>query len=161
MAHCPFIIQTLGIISVIFIPLSSRSKTRWSATNTSASYLDLLLSIGRDISFALPFYDKRYNFNIQFTNFPFLSSNIPTSIVYCVFISQLIWYVRTCSSYECFILRAMRRSNKLLGQEYVREHLIVWNRILWSSMVDARILSNNMKSTECNITVNVENFAWG
>ena len=45
--------------------------------------------------------------------------------VICVtfFISQLIRYVRACSSYECFILRAMRLSNKLLGQGYVKERL--------------------------------------
>ena len=40
-----------------------------------------------------------------------------------VFISQLIRYARACSSYECFILRAMRLSNKLLGQGYVKERL--------------------------------------
>ena len=65
-------------------------------SNTSASYLDLLLSIG---------------------------SNIPSSPAYGVFISQLIRYARACSSYECFILRAMRLSNKLLGQAYVKERL--------------------------------------
>ena len=57
------------------------------------------------------------------TNFPFLSSNIPSSPAYGVFISQLIRYARACSSYECFILRAMRLSNKLLGQGYVKERL--------------------------------------
>ena len=31
--------------------------------------------------------------------------------------------VKVCSSYECFILRAMRLSNKLLGQGYVKERL--------------------------------------
>ena len=54
---------------------------------------------------------------------PFLSSNIPSSPAYGVFISQLIRYARACSSYECFILRAMRLSNKLLGQGYVKERL--------------------------------------
>ena len=39
------------------------------------------------------------------------------------FISQLIRYSKTCSSYECFILRAVRLSNTLLGQEYVKERL--------------------------------------
>ena len=33
------------------------------------------------------------------------------------------WYARASSSYECFVLRAMRLSNKLLGQEYVKERL--------------------------------------
>ena len=57
------------------------------------------------------------------TNFPFLSSNIPSSPAYGVFISQLIRYVRASSSYEGFILRAVRLSNKLLRQGYVKERL--------------------------------------
>ena len=40
-----------------------------------------------------------------------------------VFISQLTRYARACSSYGCFILRAMRLSNKLLEQGYVKERL--------------------------------------
>ena len=57
------------------------------------------------------------------TNFPFLSSNIPSSPAYGVFISQLIRYARACSSYECFILRARRLSSKLLKQGYLVERL--------------------------------------
>ena len=53
----------------------------------------------------------------------FLRSNIPSSPAYGVFISQLIRYARASSSYECFILRAVRLSNKLLGQGYVKERL--------------------------------------
>ena len=92
-------------------------------SNASASYLDLLLSIGRDGQLRTSLYDKRDDFNFHITNFPFLSSNIPSSPAYGVFISQLIRYARACSSYECFILRAMRLSNKLLGQGYVKERL--------------------------------------
>ena len=91
--------------------------------NTSASYLDLLLSIGRDGQLHTSLYDKRDDFNFHITNFPFLSSNIPSSPAYGVFISQLIRYASACSSYECFILRAMRLSNRLLGQGYVKERL--------------------------------------
>ena len=69
--------------------------------NTSASYLDLLLSIGRDGQLHTSIYDKRDDFNFHITNFPFLSSNIPTSPAYGVFISQVIRYVRACSSYGC------------------------------------------------------------
>ena len=90
--------------------------------NTSASYLDLLLSTGRDGQFHTSIYDKRDDFNFHITNFPFLSSNIPASPAY-VFISQLIRYARACSSYGCFILRATRLSNKLLEQGYVKERL--------------------------------------
>ena len=57
---------------------------------------------------------KRDDFNFHITNFLFLSGNIPSSPAFGVFISQIIRYARACSSYECFILRAMRLSNKLL-----------------------------------------------
>ena len=84
-------------------------------SNTSASYLDLLLSIESDGQLRTSLYDKRDDFNFHITNFPFLSSNIPSSPAYGVFISQLIRYSRACS-YECFILRAAQLSSKLLGQ---------------------------------------------
>ena len=68
-------------------------------------------------------YDKRDDFNFHITNFPFLSSNIPSSPAYGVFISQRIRYVRVCSSYKWFIMRAARLSCKLHGQGYFRERL--------------------------------------
>ena len=91
-------------------------------SNTSASYLDLLLSIESDGQLRTSLYDID-DFNFHITNFPFLSSNIPSSPAYGVFISQLIRYARASSSYECFILRAARLSSKLLGQGYVMERL--------------------------------------
>ena len=85
-------------------------------SNTSASYLDLLLSIGRDGQLHSSLYDKRDDFNFHITNFLFLRNNIPSSPAYDIFISQLIRYARASTSYECFILRAVRLSNKLLGK---------------------------------------------
>ena len=103
------------------------SSHLWSArhteTTTSASYLDLLLSIGRDGQLHTSIYEKRDDFNFHIKNFPFLSSNIPSSPAYGVFISQLIRYAPACSSYECFILRARRLSSKLLKQGYLAERL--------------------------------------
>ena len=92
-------------------------------SNTSASYLDLLLSIESDGQLRTSLYHKRDDFNFHITNFPFLSSNIPSSPAYGVFISQLILYARACSSYACFILRAARLSSKLFRQGYVMERL--------------------------------------
>ena len=63
-------------------------------SNTSASFLDLLLSIESDGQLRTSLYDKRDDFNFHITNFPFLSSNIPSSPAYGVFISQLIRYAR-------------------------------------------------------------------
>ena len=85
--------------------------------------LDLLLSIGRDGQLHTSIYDKRDDFNFHITNFPFLSSNIPSSPACGVFISQLIRYTRACSSYECFILSARRLYIKLLKQGYLAERL--------------------------------------
>ena len=53
---------------------------------TSASYLDLLPSIGRDGQLRTSLYDKRDDFNFHITNFPFLGSNIPPSPSYDVFL---------------------------------------------------------------------------
>ena len=92
-------------------------------STTSASYLDLLLSIGRDGQLHTSIYDKRDDFNFHITNFPFLSSDIPSSPAYGVFISQLIRYARASSSYECFTLRARRLASKLLKQGYLAERL--------------------------------------
>ena len=77
------------------------------------------------------------------TNFPFLNSNIPSSPACGVFNSQLVRYVRVCSSYECLILRAVRLSNKLLGYEYDNERLKSSLRKFYGC---TGILSNNMKS---------------
>ena len=100
--------------------LEIKNKTE---SNTSASYLDLLLSIGKDGQLHTSLYDKRDDFNFHITNFPFLSSNIPSSPAYGMTISHLIRYVSTCSFYECFNLRAARLSCKLLGQGYVMDRL--------------------------------------
>ena len=90
-------------------------------SNTSASYLDLLLSIGRDGQLHTSLYDKRDDFNFHITNFPFLSSNIHLRPP-MAFLSHNS-SDPSSSSYECFVLRAVRLSNKLLGQGYVKERL--------------------------------------
>ena len=56
-------------------------------SNTSAIYLDLLLSIGRDGQLFTSPYEKRDDSNFHITNFPFLSSNIPSPPAYDEFIS--------------------------------------------------------------------------
>ena len=53
-------------------------------SNTSAAYLDLLLSIGKDGQLHTSLYEKRDDFNSNFTNFPFLCNNVPSLPVYCV-----------------------------------------------------------------------------
>ena len=63
----------------------------------------------------------QYLQSFHITNFPFLSSNIPSSPAYEVFYLTTHLIRQGLSSYECFIMRAVRLSNKLLGQGYVKE----------------------------------------
>ena len=57
-------------------------------------------------------------------NFPFLSSNIPQSPAYGVYVSQLIRYARASSAYSDFLVRSRLLTRKLLGQGYDRFKLI-------------------------------------
>ena len=51
-------------------------------------------------------------------NFPYLSSNIPESHAYGVFVSHLIRYARVCLKYEDFLFRGSILVSKLLKQGY-------------------------------------------
>ena len=64
-------------------PLSLISKTLRRATLLLPSWIYTCQSVGT-VNFAL--YDKRADFNFHITNFPFLSSSIPSSPAYGVFI---------------------------------------------------------------------------
>ena len=87
--------------------------------NLSASYLDYSCKWGRNSLLRTSLYDKLDDYNFHNTDFPSLSSNIPSSLAYAVFISKLIRYVGVRSSYECFILRAAMLFYKLLEQRWV------------------------------------------
>ena len=62
-----------------------------SKANTSdieAAFLDLYLSISNDIV-STKIYDKRYDFDFEFVNFPFLDGVVSRYTSYGVFSSQL------------------------------------------------------------------------
>ena len=93
-------------------------------TMKSASYLDLFLEIDNTRHLKTKLYDKRDDFNFPIVNFPFLSSNIPASPAYGVYISQLIRYSRACDSYNDFLERGVLLSRKLLSQGFARQRLL-------------------------------------
>ena len=88
-----------------------------------ASYLDLHLEIDNGGRLKTILYDKRDNFTFPIVNFPFISSNIPASSAYGVYISQLIRYSITCAQYNDFTDRAQLLTQKLLKQGYVAPKL--------------------------------------
>ncbi|KAK3085536.1 hypothetical protein FSP39_004850, partial [Pinctada imbricata] len=92
-------------------------------TNYSASYLDIMLSYDTDGHMNTSLHDKSDDFNFSIRNIPFLSSNIPSSPAYGVFISQLIRYARASTKYTDFVPSARRLSDKLLSQGYLCDRL--------------------------------------
>ena len=67
-------------------------------------YILKKLSYNRDKRLQVKLYDKRDDFNFNIVNFPFLSSNIPQSPAYGVYVSQLIRYARASSAYSDFLI---------------------------------------------------------
>ena len=57
--------------------------------NIEAAFLDLHLSISNDIV-STKIYDKRDDFDFEIFNFPLFDGDVPRSISYEVYISQLI-----------------------------------------------------------------------
>jgi hypothetical protein len=66
--------------------------------------------------------------SIQFSHCEFISSNIPTSPVYGVYISQLIRYSRACCSYHDFLDRELLPTKKLLKPGFLVVKLKSWLR---------------------------------
>ena len=68
---------------------SGLQLNRTDTSDTEAAFLDLHLSISNDIV-STKLYDKRDDFDFEIVNFPFLDCDVPRSISYGVYISQLI-----------------------------------------------------------------------
>ena len=79
------------------------------------------------------------DFTFPIVKFPFISSSIPASPAYGVYISQLIRYSsRACAKYSDFLHRAQLLTQKLLKQGYVapRFEAIATNILRSSSQSD-------------------------
>ena len=83
-----------------------------------ANYLGLTFIIQSNNRLYTKLYDKRDDFDFHIVNFPFLSSNIPSSPSYGVYISQLIRYARCCSYYDDFGYHHKLLVDRLLSQGY-------------------------------------------
>ena len=80
----------MGQVNLVELEIKDTAES-----NTSASYINLLLSVRKDGQLHTSIYDKCGDFHS--TNFSFLSSNIPSSLAYGVLISQLTRYDWACS----------------------------------------------------------------
>ena len=89
---------------------------------TEAPFLDLNLSITND-TVSSKIYDKQDDFNFEKVNFPFLDGDVPPSISYDEYMSQLIRFARVCSNVDDFNNKNLLLTVKLLKQGY-RYHSI-------------------------------------
>ena len=83
-----------------------------------ANYLDLTFIIASNNRLYTKLDDKCDDFDFHIVNSPFLSSNIPCSPSYGVYISQLIRYARCCSYYDDFGYCHKLLVNRLLSHGY-------------------------------------------
>ena len=88
-----------------------------NTSDTEATFLDLHLSISNDIV-STKIYDKRYDFDFEIADFPFLDVDVPRSTSYGVYISQLIRFSIASSYITDFNTRNKLFTQKLLKQGY-------------------------------------------
>ena len=105
------------------IYLSQLTVEKANTSDDVANYLDLTFIIESNNRLYTKLYDKRDDFDFHIVNFPFLSSNIPSSPSYGVYISQLIRYARCCSYYDDLEYHHKRLVDRLLSQGYEVKHL--------------------------------------
>ena len=107
--------------------------------------------------------DSKIDFDFPVVNCPYLSSNIPESPAYGVFVSQLIRYARGCSKYEDFLFRG----SILVSNYWSRDIIHVNFRVLFgNSMVVIQTLFTNLTPLcwrVCSPTVTYDWFPviWG
>jgi hypothetical protein len=70
----------------------SELEIKDTTESSTSSYFDVLLNINAGGKLTTQLYDKRDDFSFTTVNFPYISSNIPLSPTFEVYISQLIRY---------------------------------------------------------------------
>ena len=104
-----------GMVNRIYPPELQLNKANTS--DTQAPFLDLHISISNGFV-SSKIYDKRDDFDFDTVNFPRFDGDIPRSISYGVYISQLIRFARVSSHVADFNVRNKGLTAKLLQQGY-------------------------------------------
>ena len=112
-----FLTLTILILKEWSIYPSELQLNTANTSDTEAPFLDLHLSISNGFV-SSKIYDKRYDFDFDIVNFPFLVDDVPRRPSHGVYISQLIRFARVCSHVDDFNTRNKRLTAKLLIQGY-------------------------------------------
>ena len=84
----------MKVWSIVFIHPELQLNKAYTS-DTEAPFLDLHLSISNGFV-SSRIYDKRDDFDFDIVKFPFLDGDVPRSISYGVYVSQLIRFARVC-----------------------------------------------------------------
>ena len=103
------------MVNRIYLPEMQLNKANTS--DTEATFLALHLSISNGFV-SSKIYDKHDDFDFDIVNFPFLDGDVPRSISYRVYISQLIRFARVSSHVVDFNARNKSLTANLLQQGY-------------------------------------------
>ena len=117
---------------MIILMLFIRSKLEITDAPKLANYIDHL-EFDEDGKLFTRLYDKRDDFDFPIVNCPwYLSSNIPESPTYGVFVSQLMRYARVCS-WRCSVQRIYSGFKVIETGIILTETSDYFSEILWSS----------------------------
>ena len=97
-----------------------------NTSDTKAAFFDLHLSISNDIV-STKIYDKRDDFDFKIINFPCLDGDVPHSISYGVYFSQLIHFARASS----YVTDSNTR-NRLLTQRLKSATMNIYQKKIFS-----------------------------
>ena len=87
-------------------------------TNVSphkVNFLDITISIYQE-KYRYECYDKRNDFNFNVISFPLMSGNLPHTQMHGLFLSQLVRYCYTNSTFSSFLKCSKKLYNKLVTQ---------------------------------------------
>ena len=114
---CHWTILDSVIIYISSIQISLKYIKDTADTQRSASYHGIYIEIDNGWRLKTKLYDKRDYFTFPIVNFPFISSNIPASLVYST------RYSRNCVQYSDFQDRTQLLTQEKLKQGYVAPRL--------------------------------------
>ena len=117
------------IVRSDFIDISTQIYPNYlqlNKANTNSTencpFLDLDISVTNN-KFKIKVYNKTDDYSFPVISFPFLESNIATTVCYSVYSGEVLNYLRICSSLEDFIVRVRKFSSTLLVRGYSRVRL--------------------------------------
>lgn len=125
MINCVRYIDDIGVANFIgfgeiareIYPISLTLNKSNESSVTEYAFLDLNVSILND-KFCIKVYNKTDDYNFRVITFPYLDSNILTSICYSVYFGEILRFLRISSRLEDFEARSRKLTEMLVERNY-------------------------------------------